>query len=74
VICEPADDRKYKWEIEPHPYTKDFDMYVTDDDEEALEAIKFAAEIAWDSSEEGEERVLKIRMNAVATQGESVDR
>lgn len=57
----------HKWEIEPNPWNGDFDVMVTDDDQEALNAIKDAAEQAWDQSEPGEERIIKVRMNARST-------
>jgi len=63
--CDDGNDRKHKWEIEPHPYDSDFDVMVTDDDGEALEALQTAAELVWDGMEAGEEKVLKIRCNAV---------
>jgi hypothetical protein len=71
-MCEEAESgRVYKWEIEPHPYTNEFDVYVTDFDEEARQAILHAAEMyLWDSNEgeddgpHGKSRVLKVTHNA----------
>lgn len=60
-----SDDCKHKWEIEPNPYNSDFDVYATDDDVDACEAITEAAEQAWDQCSEGEEIVIKIRHNKV---------
>jgi hypothetical protein len=57
------DGHKHKWEIEPHPYNSDFDVYVTDDDSEALLALQKVAEDAWDGCEPGQEKVIKIRHN-----------
>jgi DNA-directed RNA polymerase subunit L len=64
---EGCDERshKHKWEIEPHPYDSDFDVLVTDDDDDAAEAIREAAEQAWDQCEEGGEMIVKIRRNKV---------
>lgn len=65
IEFEEADEgRTYKWEIEPNPYTRDFDSMVTDDDNQAAEAIKYAAERSlWDDFKEGETRTLTVRMN-----------
>ena len=60
-----AEDRKYKWEITPHPYTTEFDTLVTDDDMEALQAMKDNSESVWDSLEEGEEKTITIRLNKI---------
>lgn len=59
------DGHKHKWEIEPHPYNSDFDVFVTDSDDEAREAVLYAAEHEWDAASPGEERVIKIRLNKV---------
>lgn len=57
----------WKWAIEPHPYTNDFDVLVTDSDIEAREAILYAAEMYLyddnDGSDEGPNgstRTLKV--------------
>lgn len=55
---------KRTWEIEPS-LSNDFDVMVLDDDHEALDHIKDAAETLWDTAEAGEESVLKIRMKEV---------
>lgn len=60
-----AEDRKYRWEISPHPYTTDFDIYVTDDDFEASEALKVLADSTWDCIEDGEEKTISVKRNAV---------
>ncbi len=60
-----ADGRQYKWEIEPNPYDSDYDIFVTDDDQTALDALQAAAERAWDTSEEGKEKTLKIRLKVL---------
>lgn len=64
-MSEPAEEgKKYKWEIEPHPYdSQQYDVFVTDDDQQALQAISDAAEAAWDDIEPGQEKILKIRHN-----------
>lgn len=71
---EEADSgRVYKWEIEPHPYTQDYDVMVTDSDEEAREAIMHAAEMyLWDDNDgtddgpNGKTRVLRVTHNTKA--------
>lgn len=61
---DDADEgRVYKWEIEPHPYSSDFDVYVTDDDQSACIAAQEAAEHLWDDMEVGEEKMVKIKRN-----------
>jgi hypothetical protein len=55
---------KHKWEVEPHPDDSSFDTFVCDDDRQALEGAYRAVEKAWDSMSPGEERTIKIRMNA----------
>lgn len=62
-----VEDRPYKWEIEPHPYDSSYDIFVTDDDAVARQAVMDAAEKLWDSMEEDEEKRLVIRMSAVPT-------
>lgn len=58
-----AGDHKHKWEIEPHPDTSDYDVMVSDNDEEALEAIHRIVEHIFDDITEGEERVIRVRLN-----------
>ena len=53
-----------KWEIEPHPYDSDYDIFITNDDAKALQAILEAAETAWDSIEPDTEIIIKIRLNS----------
>ena len=54
---------KFKWEIEPHPYESGYDFLVTNDDNKALEAIKYAAEMyLWDSNDNGK-RTLTVTHN-----------
>ncbi len=60
-----VEDRIYKWEIQPHPYDSSFDFYVTDDDKQALEAIKDAAERAWDNMCPGDEATVIIQYNKI---------
>jgi len=60
-----AEDREYKWEIEPHPYDSGYDIFVTDDDAVARQAVMDAAEKLWDSMEEGEEKKIVIRMHNI---------
>ena len=61
-----ADGMNYRWIIEPHPYSKDYDVFVTNDDKEALDAILHAAEMyLWDDCEPGQERTLKVRHNVL---------
>ena len=57
--CE-ADGHKHKWEIEPSP-DLDFDTYVTDDDQEAIDAINQL----WDAMIPDDEVTIKIKLNAV---------
>ena len=66
--CAEADDEcvfdaddEHKWEIEPRPYSSDFDVFVTDDDQQARSAILAVAEMEWDACEPGEEGVIRIR-------------
>jgi hypothetical protein len=55
------DGKTWKWAIEPHPYDADYDVFVTDSDDEARIAILYAAEIElYDANEGGETRVLKV--------------
>ena len=57
-------EKKYKWEIEPHPYDSQYDVFVTDSDEDALNAILFVAEShLWDTNDGGT-RTLKVTHNA----------
>lgn len=58
--CAPG---THKWEIEPHPYTTDFDTYVGDNDDAALQALRDLIESKWDDIGPKEEVVIKIRMN-----------
>ena len=61
---EPAEDRPYRWEVEPHPYDSGFDVFVTDSDRAAQEAIKYAAEMyLWDGIKSAGERTLTVRFN-----------
>ncbi len=64
-------DHKHLWEIEPNPYSSDFDVYVSDDDREALDALKSLAEMLFDDCDTGEERVIKIRRNELSTEVKS---
>lgn len=53
----------WKWEIWPHPYDEDYDYMVTDDDNEAREAILHCALMhLWDDND-GAERRLKVMHN-----------
>ena len=53
--------RTWKWAIEPNPYNNDYDVCVTDSDEEARVAILHAAEmILFDDNDGGEVRTLKV--------------
>lgn len=62
---EMDDDGKvWKWEVWPHPYSNDFDCFVTDSDDEAREAISILAEMyLWDGNDGGE-RTVKVVHNA----------
>lgn len=60
-----AEDRKYKWEITPHPYSTDFDTFVTDDDKEALKALIELSEFIWDGIESDEEKTISVKLNKV---------
>lgn len=55
------DEDDFRWEISPHPYSTDFDTYVTNDDEQARQAAMDAAEAAWDQMEVGEEIHVVIK-------------
>lgn len=64
-IPDLATDEPHRWEIEPH-YLTDFDVLVTNNDDEAREAIlEIAEQHLWDGNEQGQERVMKVRMNDV---------
>jgi hypothetical protein len=57
-------DHKHKWEITPNPYhSSDFDIYVTDSDQEAYDAIQAAGEYLMDDMEEGETKTITIKYN-----------
>ncbi len=67
---EAESGRVYKWEIEPHPYTHDYDVMVTDSDDEARAAILHAAEMyLWDGNDgtddgpHGKTRVVRVTHN-----------
>lgn len=55
------DGEIYKWEIEPH-YSPDWDIYVTNSDQFAKDALFMIAEKLWDEMQPGEEKIIKIRM------------
>lgn len=66
-----SEGRVWKWAIEPHPYDSDYDVMVTDSDEEARAAILHAAEChLWDTNDgddygpNGPTRTLKVTHNA----------
>jgi len=53
-----SDGRVWKWAISPHPYDDHFDVMVTDDDQQALEAIRWAAELhLWDQHDGGTRKI-----------------
>jgi hypothetical protein len=52
----------YKWEVEPHPYDSQFDVFVTNDDGEAINALLAAAEAGFDDMDAGDELVIKVRL------------
>jgi hypothetical protein len=56
-------DHRHKWEIEPHAYTHDFDVYVSDSDKEALQALRDTVEAVFDDMNPGDTRTITIRMN-----------
>jgi hypothetical protein len=60
-------DEFHKWEIEPNPHNNDFDVYVTDDDADALASAKLALENGWDNMEVGETFTVVIKMNKPAS-------
>jgi hypothetical protein len=67
-VCVPSEgcncpDGTHKWEIEPHPYSTDYDVYVGDNDAAALQALRDLVESKWDDLTPGVEAVIKIRMN-----------
>jgi hypothetical protein len=53
----------HRWEVEPHPYDSDLDVFVCDDDETALQAALDAIEQRWDALVPGQQCVIKIRCN-----------
>jgi len=55
----------HKWEIAPHPYSNDFDAFVTDDDQEALKAIQEATEQAWDQCADGMTMTVTIKRSRI---------
>ena len=61
-----SDVRVWKWAISPHPYADHFDVMVTDDDQQALEAILHAAEShLWDQHEGGTRKLeVSLAKNA----------
>ena len=62
--CDDADEgHVYRWEIEPHPYSTDYDTYVTDDDQQARQAAMDAAELLWDEMSPGDDVSVKIKFN-----------
>ena len=64
-LMEPVEDRLYKWEITPH-LNSDYDYYVADDDKKALAIIlEVAEEHLWDAAEEGEKRIMKVKLNRI---------
>lgn len=64
-------DRLYKWEITPNPYDSDYDVYVTDDDMDALDTMKAACEIKYDRIGTGETHVVSIKLNEDVEVGSS---
>lgn len=54
---------QWKWKISPHPYSNDYDSFVTDDDNEARDAIWEAAELWLWEQNDGEERTLTVIHN-----------
>jgi len=63
IADKPKVTGTFKWEVEPHPYEEQYDTLVTNDDQQALKAIKSAAEMwLWDSNEGGT-RTLKVTHN-----------
>ncbi len=67
-MTEEHPGKVWKWEVSPHPYDNDFDVFVTDDDDVARAAILHVAEMhLWDSND-GEERTLKVVHNAAPQQ------
>lgn len=63
---EEAEDRQYKWEVEPHPYDSQYDTFVTDSDDDARDAILYAAEmLLWDQNDGGK-KTLTVTYNVWA--------
>lgn len=60
-------DHLHKWEIAPHPYSNDFDTYVTDDDAEARAAMEAASEQAWDQCGDGMTMTVTIKRTRMET-------
>ena len=54
----------WRWKIEPHPYDKQYDSYITNSDLKALEVIKDMAEgYMWEKIKTGETRTMKVTFN-----------
>ena len=64
---DDVEDREYRWEISPHPYSTDYDTFVTDDDNAAWKAVHDAGEMLWDKMEPGDQVTLTIVFNGPAT-------
>lgn len=57
----------HKWEVTPHPYSSDFDTFVTDSDDEARSAIMHVAEQAWDQCSDGMTMTVTIKRARMET-------
>jgi hypothetical protein len=53
----------HKWEVEPNPYNSEFDTFVCDADEVALEALRTLCENKFDDLTPGDSATITIRMN-----------
>ena len=59
-ISTDENGKVWKWAIEPSPYDRHC-RFLTDDDDEALEAIVYAGEFyLWDDNDGGATRTLKV--------------
>jgi hypothetical protein len=64
--CPCSGDHKHRWEISPHPYDNQFDVFVCDDDDMARRALIDLAEKLWDSADsDNGKQTIKFKLNDV---------
>ena len=54
------DAANYKWHVSPNPVKSGFDVFCSNDDQQALKIAQLAIEQAWDDIEPGETRTVSI--------------